>query len=454
MSMSAIPAVLARSAKTSLPTGDTVAGGMQPLVEFERCVMIRPPILVLFSILASVGPVLAEAGPVFSDTGFDAEAYGASRGYPVPSTELRPGSLHEFMVGFYSHYDKVVPTRTVSRPATAVALKRAPEEVVPVYHYDGRQKTIGDYLESQPVTGLLIARGDTILLEHYRYARTDKDRFLSNSMAKTITAMLVGIAVSEGAIRSIDDTAATYVPELAGTEYGATPLRALLQMSSGVAFSERYREGDDVFQLHLALLGWNAPGAVAALRQFNKRDAPPNSRFAYASSETELLGLVVSRAVKMPLADYLSARVWQKLGAEADAAWAVDPTGQEVAYCCFIATLRDWARLGLMLANDGAWNGQQIISRQWLLDATTVPADSYLRNALTRSWGYGYQTWLLPGERRMFLLLGIHGQNIFVDPQSKLIMVHTAVRPRPFGDPKAAELVALWYAVVAQFGDR
>ncbi|MFB9265999.1 serine hydrolase [Bradyrhizobium erythrophlei] len=174
----------------------------------------------------------------------------------------------------------------------------------------------------------------------------------------------------------------------------------------------------------------------------------------HSSMSGELLGLVVSRAVKMSLADYLSTRIWQKLGAEADAAWAVDPTGQEVAYCCFIATLRDWARLGLMLANDGAWNGQQIVPKQWLLDATTVPADSYLRNTIARSWGYGYQTWLLPGERRMFLLLGIHGQDIFVDPQSNLIMVHTAVRPRPVGDPKAAEVVALWYAVVAQFGHR
>jgi CubicO group peptidase (beta-lactamase class C family) len=167
-----------------------------------------------------------------------------------------------------------------------------------------------------------------------------------------------------------------------------------------------------------------------------------------------VLGLVVSRAVQMPLADYLATRIWQKLGAESDAAWAIDPTGQEAAYCCFIATLRDWARLGLMLANDGAWNGQQIVPRQWLLDATSVPRDSYLRNTIAPSWGYGYQVWLLPGERRMFLLLGISGQDIFVDPESKLIMVHTAVRKLPVGDPKSPEVVALWYAVVAQYGHR
>ena len=106
------------------------------------------------------------------------------------------------------------------------------------------------------MTGLLIAREDTILFEHYRYARSDQDRLLSNSMAKTITSMLVGIATSEGAIRSIDDTAAIYVPELAGTEYGATPLRALLHMSSGVAFREQtYQPDDDIINFHKALLG-------------------------------------------------------------------------------------------------------------------------------------------------------------------------------------------------------
>jgi CubicO group peptidase (beta-lactamase class C family) len=417
--------------------------------------MIRLLLLVFLSILAFEGVVFAESGPVFSDTGPDAEAYGASKGYPVPPFEYPPGFRQDFMVGTYSHFDELHPMRTVPKPATPSILKRTAEEVVPVYNYDGRQKAIGDYLDAQPVTGLLIARDDTILFEHYRYARTDKDRFLSQSMAKTLTSLLVGIAVSEGAIHSIDDTAATYVSELAGTEYGATPLRALLLMSSGVAFHEQnYQPDEDIINLHRALLGKEAVGAIAALRQFNTRDAPPNTRLVYASSETEVLGLVVSRAVRMPLADYLATRIWQKLGAESDAAWAIDPTGQEVAYCCFIATLRDWARLGLMLAHDGAWNGQQIVPRQWLLDATTVPPDSYLRNTVAQSWGYGYQVVILPGERRMFLLLGISGQGLFIDPESKLIMVQTAVRKLPVGDPKSPEAMALWYAVVAQYGHR
>ena len=256
------------------------------------------------------GVVCAESGPVFSNTGPEAEEYGASKGYPVPPFEYPPGYGQDFMVGAYSHFDKLHPMRTVQKPATPSVLKRMAEEIVPVYHYDGRQKAIGDYLDAHPVTGLLIARDDTILFEHYRYARSDQDRFLSNSMAKTITGLLVGIAISEGAIRSIDDTAATYVPELEGTAYGATPLRALLHMSSGVAFRETYQpEMTSPITYGAAgakAAGINPIGAIAALRQFNTRDAPPNTRFAYASSETEVLGLVVSRAVRMPLSDYLA----------------------------------------------------------------------------------------------------------------------------------------------------
>jgi CubicO group peptidase (beta-lactamase class C family) len=394
------------------------------------------------------------AVPVFSDTGPEAEAYGAAQGYPLPAVgSSRPSQNN--IVGLFSHFDRVTATRTVPRSDPPSVLKRAAEEIAPVYMYDDRQKTIGDYLDEHPVTGLLIARDDTILFEHYRYARTDRDRFISNSMAKTVTGMLVGIAVAEGAIRSIEDTAATYVPELAGTEYGATPLRALLHMSSGVAFHETYQGDDDIARFHGAVLRDKAVGAIVALRMFNTRDAAPGTRFAYASSEAEVLGLVVSRAVHMPLADYLSTRIWQKLGAESDAAWAIDPTGQETGYCCFIAVLRDWARLGLMLAHDGAWNGQQIVPRQWLLDATTVSqGDGYLRNTIAPSWGYGYQVWILPGERRMFVLLGTNGQDLFVDPESKLIMVHTAVRKLAGLNPKSPEAVALWYAVVAQFGHR
>jgi len=185
---------------------------------------------------------------------------------------------------------------------------------------------------------------------------------------------------------------------------------------------------------------------------FNTREAPPDTRFHYAGSETEVLGLVVTQAVKMPLTAYLQTWIWRPMGAEADAAWTVDTLGQETAFCCINAVLRDWARVGMMLANDGAWNGVQIVPRQWVLDATTVQAPFLRPGTAAPYYGYGYQTWLFPGPRRQFALRGIHGQVIFIDPGLQLVLVHTAVRLKPGQDPAEVELRALWEGLVASFG--
>jgi hypothetical protein len=246
---------------------------------------------------------------------------------------------------------------------------------------------------------------------------------------------------------------ATYVPELAGSEYGKTPIRALLHMSSGVAFSETYDGQDDIARLASDLFGRPAKTAAASVAQFNTRTAPPGTVWHYASIETEILGLVLRAAIGKPVADYLREKIWQPIGTEADASWAIDGTGQEVTFCCFNAVLRDYARLGRLHAHDGAWDGRQLIPRQWLIDTTTLRlGDAYLApGAATPYYGYGFQLWLLPGTQRQFALLGIRGQAIFVDPAAKLVMVHTAVRRKPV-DPGNAEAVALWSGVVQRLG--
>ncbi len=356
-------------------------------------------------------------------------------------------------MGYHSRVGDLARHNVVSRGPAAAPLRRTSAELAVSYEFRGQSYPIGDYLDRHPATGLLIARGDTIHFEHYRYARTDRDRFLSQSMAKTITAMLVGIAVVEGTIRSIDQTAADYVPELSGSAYGQTTIRHLLLMASGVRWAERYDGNDDNAKLGRGLFGQNSPGAARVLAQFNQRDAEPGTRFHYASSETEVLGLVLTAATGMPVARYLETRIWQPMGAEANATWMTDRHGQEATYCCLSAVLRDWARLGLLLAHDGAWNGRQIIPRAWILEATTTSIPPVPVGQARARIGYGYQTWLQPGTRRQFSLRGIHGQVIFVDPGLRLVMVHTAARPRPSGDLEAgAELTALWNAVVTRMG--
>ncbi|THD59017.1 MAG: class C beta-lactamase-related serine hydrolase [Bradyrhizobium sp.] len=412
---------------------------------------------------AACGPAIAEtiddgavtgngAGPTFSPTGPNADLYGAAEGFPAPSS-LR-ARLHgnpfepNYRVGAFSHFGEIYTTRKIERAATPWMFKRSLAELR--YSYKGKPSSLTEYLSRNPVTGLLIAKDDRILFEHYQYGRTDRDRMLSQSMVKSITGILIGIAVSEGAIKSVDDTPETYVPGFKGTEYGRTPIRDLLHMSSGVDFGEERDDSRDLNRLWGDMIrgSWfSQKGTVASIAQFNHRIAAPGTRYYYASIEPDVLGVVLHNAVNKSASDYLQEKVWQPIGAEADASWFLDAEGFEVAHFGFNAVLRDYARLGRLLAYDGAWEGKEIIPAQWMLEATTVrPSDSYLLPGKAMpDFGYGYFLFLLPGKRRQFAFSGDLGQRVCVDPASKLVMVQTALETRP-------EVWRLWSAVVEQFG--
>ena len=272
-------------------------------------------------------------GPRFAADGPNAEEYGASEGYPVKAIFRSP-----FFVGIFSHYDQIFEGRTVRRPPTPSRLTRAAEPALRYAYQTEKTFTLDDYLARNPTTGLLIARGDTILVERYQYARNDRHRFASFSMAKTVTAMLIGIAIAENLIRSVDDLAGVYVPALADTEYGRTPIRHLLQMSSGVRFIENYGGRDDAAQLVRDTYVQIGAGGVEAVKPYNDRIRPSGTRFSYASVETQVLGLVLRAVTGRPVAEYLREKIWEPMGAEADATWLIDRSGQEATYCCLNAS--------------------------------------------------------------------------------------------------------------------
>ena len=387
----------------------------------------------------------APSAPRFVAGGPDSEDYGASQGYPIGdrSTFFRI----PFLVGSQSHLDQIFEGRVIRRAPAPSRLARVNSDPTLRYEFEGETRTLDDYLARNPATGLLVARGETILIERYQYGRNDRHRFTSWSMAKTVTSMLIGIAIAEGHIRSVDDPAAAYVPALDHTEYGHTSLRHLLQMSSGVRFVEEYTGVDDVSRLAADTFRQVGSGGVDAVTPYNVRAAPSGTKFYYASVETQVLGLVLRSAVGRPLADYLQEKIWEPMGAEADATWLIDRAGQEAAYCCINAVLRDYARLGLLLAHDGHWRGRQIIPPAWIENATRVGPGQ----PQPGTGGYGYQVWIFPGERRMFALRGVRGQGIFVDPVSRLVMVHTAVRKQA-RDPGVRETNALWRSLVRELG--
>src|SRR5258708_35811248 len=302
-------------------------------------------------LIAETGAAESGTGPVFSSSGADAELYGAAEGFPIAdrSLPIQPGNPYQpkYRVGAFSHFDEIYPTRRIARAETPWTFKRSAIDIR--YRFRGSQSSLIEYLSRNPVTGLLIARDDQILFEHYQYGRTDRDRLISQSIAKSITGILIGIAVSEGAIKSVDDTAEAYVPGFKGSEYGRTPIRDLLHMSSGVDFGEA-RDGErDLKRLWRDMVAGSwifGKGTVNSIVQFNRRIAPPGTRYSYASIEPDVLGVVLRYAIGKSASDYLQEKVWQPIGAEADATWLVDAEGFELGHFGFSSGLRDHWRLG------------------------------------------------------------------------------------------------------------
>jgi CubicO group peptidase (beta-lactamase class C family) len=160
---------------------------------------------------------------------------------------------------------------------------------------------------------------------------------------------------------------------------------------------------------------------------FTKRERPQGERFSYSSGDSQVLGLALRGAIGKPIADYLSEKIWQPMGAETDAAWLVDKGGYEATFCCLSAILRDWGRFGLLLANYGALDGKQIIPEDWVKAAVTPSAPHLQVGRATRNNGYGYQTWITSAREPRFAALGLWGQAIYVAPLQKVVIVHTAV---------------------------
>lgn len=347
----------------------------------------------------------------------------------------------------FSRLDAIFPASTARAAAQPSPWRRAARE--PDVRYTnpawlgGGRFDIDGYLDRNPATGLLVARDDEILVERYQYGRGDAMRLTSFSMAKTIVALLVGLAVEDGRLRSLDDPAERYASSLAGTEYGRTPVRALLTMSSGVKFSEEYDGNDDVTRLSIATFGRGSEGGAAAVRAFNERIAAPGARWYYASSETYVLAMICRAAFGRSLMAVLQERIWQPMGAEADATWLTDRSGLEIGYMGFNAVLRDYARLGRLLAAGGAAGGRQLVQKAWI-DAMSTPA--FTASQTGKGNGYGYQTWIVPARQPSFALFGVRGQYTFIDPVRRLVMVHTAVRSDP-RDRRNAETFTLWEAL-------
>lgn len=338
-----------------------------------------------------------------------------------------------YIVGSYRHFGEIYPSRPVPASGEASQLPRGEQIEDFQYTLRGTPRSMDDYYKRARTTGLIVLKDNKIVYEYYGFGADEHSLLTSQSVAKSITSTLVGFAIGDGLIKSVDDPISDYLPELRGSGYEGVPIKAVLQMSSGVDYTEDYDAGSmsDSERMWNEALIYNKTPLTEFVRTI-KRSREPFVRFNYAGIEPQALGWLVSRVTGKTLSDYLSEKMWQPLGMEADANWATDGRGtnaNETAFCCINATLRDYARFGLLMAQDGVWRGQRLLPDGWVAEATQSDMPQVQPGKLYDGYdmGYQYQWWTFPGEAHAFTAEGINGQFIYVNPAEKLVIVVTNV---------------------------
>jgi CubicO group peptidase (beta-lactamase class C family) len=315
----------------------------------------------------------------------------------------------------YRNIDRIFPTRLIEAGDQVFELKEDPQDFDDLsYTIDGASYDLDWYIRERRVAGLLVLRDDRILFERYSLGNDETSRWISFSIAKSVTSMLVGAAVRDGYIASVDEPITAYLPRLAGGSYDGASIRDVLQMASGVAWNEDYSDIASDVSLGGGLNGLQLFKYLGKL----PRVAKPGERFNYNTGETNLVGALLRAAIGNNASTYLSLKIWQPFGMEADANWMLDPLGfGELGGCCISATLRDYGRLGLFAMRGGVLpNGTRVLPDNWMRDST-APSSA--------EEGYGYLWWLnLDGS---YSARGIFGQLIWIDPDSRTVIVtHSA----------------------------
>lgn len=305
---------------------------------------------------------------------------------------------------------------------------------------------IDAYMAGQRSASLLVVQDGKLRLERYGLGFDAHGRWTSFSVAKSITSTLVGAAIRDGYIRSMDDKVSDYIAQMKGSAYDQVSIRQLLTMTSGVRWNEDYADpNSDVarFNDHKPEEGVDA--LVSYMRRL-PREAPPGTRWHYSTGETNLVGILIAEATKKPLSNYLSEKIWAPAGMAQQATWLLSRTGQEISGCCVQAASQDYARLGLFILNGARVNGQSIVPEGWLAEATTE------RTGIGRPGrGYGYFWWTYADGA--FAARGIFGQGIFIDPKRKLVIASNADWPGGATDHVASEAREAFYRAVQQAVD-
>lgn len=341
----------------------------------------------------------------------------------------------------FQSMDRIFTTRSVPRSGRIWPLAREDHALNFKYQYEGNEYTPEQFLDRTYTNALLVMKDGRIVSEIYRNNSNESTRFIGWSMTKSLVGLLVGCALRDGHIQSIDDPITRYLPELKGGGYDGATIKHILQMRSGVDYEERYDFGNPgvAARNHETALVTNVVRFADAARTI-KRAHPPGEVWAYKTLDTAVLGWLIERVTGNTLAAFTARHLWEPLGAERDGFYIMDGqpgVGREFSGAGFNATLRDYARIGLMMLNEGQANGKQIIPADWVKDS--------VRPAGGPGPGYGYQWWINPDGS--YQALGLQGQFIYVDPKSRTVVVKLSYFPP--GDTAADEETAAFMSAAS-----
>lgn len=376
--------------------------------------------LILLPLGASAQEAPAPAPPPGAQPGRESAAI-----YELRRKMLDPA----FMALTFHTMDSIYQTQMVAAPAKASPLPRAERALDFTYDYDGRTHAAEDVLEDTFTNALMIIKDGKIVYERYRNLTNPQTRFTSMSMSKSVVSLLAGFAVDHGDIRSLDDQVTVYIPELKGTAFDGVTVRDVIDMKTGIDRSDgdQLKPGTEAAARRESMLIRNERPAVDEAFMVGRK-AEPGKTFDYSTLNATVLGWIVERATGVPLTDYTSRMLWKPLGAEATAFWMTDGQGAKARPLTgmgYNATMRDYARIGLMMLGQGRFNGKQILSKAWIEESTGGPHPAINPNFPR---GYQHMWWTVPGQPA-FMADGLGGQAIYVDPATRTVIVKLSYVP-------------------------
>ena len=323
---------------------------------------------------------------------------------------------------------KQYPSTSLNHTDQVFQLPENHRELPESYEYDGKPKKVSEWIKSTDTTGIIVLKDGEIIFENYFDGNDKLTHAIVFSVSKSFVSFLIGVALEEGKITSLNDPVDKYATLLKGSGYEGVSIKHVLQMSSGIQFTEDYDDlKSDIVKLSAAFAVGSLDKFIASL----KNEKTPGSYNKYISADTQVLGMVLKGSTKKSLTDYMQEKLWSKLGAENNAEWLTDKKGIELALGGLNATVRDLAKFGMLYLNEGRnYKGEQLVSSDWVKASVTPDAPHLMpgRDNPASDWllGYGYQWWIPEIPEGDYAAIGIYGQFIYVHPEYNVVIAKTS----------------------------